>query len=77
MTRLIFLTFYGNERFETGRTVEAVPVVSGGSDEGDAGDADDAVGTPTTTTPTDPSPTVEFGDPVPRRRTGTRRTRAR
>jgi NADH-quinone oxidoreductase subunit L len=50
MTRLIFLTFYGNERWDA-RAPEAVPVVSGGSD--DDADAD-----------SEPSPTVSYGDPI-------------
>jgi NADH-quinone oxidoreductase subunit L len=57
MTRLIWLTFYGNARYE------ALPVVSGGSGEEDpeadghaAVDAD---------SDSDPSPTVSYGDPVP------------
>ena len=60
MTRLIFLTFYGNERFELAGppAVEALPVVSGGSDDAVAlvdarADAD-----------SDPSPTVSYGEPV-------------
>ncbi|MFM8304618.1 MAG: NADH-quinone oxidoreductase subunit L [Actinomycetota bacterium] len=60
MTRLIFLTFYGNARYDAAPAVEAVPVVSGGSDEGDAhghagGDADDD--------PFADTPTVQFGEP--------------
>ncbi len=62
MTRLIWLTFYGNARYETA-PVEGLPVVSGGSGEdvdtlepahATEGDAD-----------SDPSPTVSYGDPVP------------
>jgi NADH-quinone oxidoreductase subunit L len=63
MTRLIWLTFYGNARYE------ALPVISGGSGEaadvavddeeagGRAGVSEDPEG--------DPSPTVTYGDPVP------------
>ncbi len=57
MTRLIFLTFYGNARYE------ALPVVSGGSGE-------TAIDEETTDTnadanaDSDPSPTVSYGDPV-------------
>jgi NADH-quinone oxidoreductase subunit L len=65
MTRLIFLTFYGNARYETApddaAAAGALPVVSGGSGEeehhGEAGVAEDPEG--------DPSPTVAYGDPVP------------
>jgi NADH-quinone oxidoreductase subunit L len=66
MTRLIFMTFFGNERFREPR--EPVPVVSGGSDDGDphgavavAGEGD---------SPSDGGvhedefePTVQFGEP--------------
>jgi NADH-quinone oxidoreductase subunit L len=52
MTRLIFLTFYGNARFET------LPVVSGGSGE------EPADTEPVADTDSDPSPTVAYGDPV-------------
>ena len=57
MTRLIFLTFYGNARYE------ALPVISGGSgeevavEEHEVDITDDA--------DSDPSPTVSYGDPVP------------
>jgi len=59
MTRLIWLTFFGNARYE------ALPLVSGGADvaedveveHGRAGVAEDPEG--------DPSPTVAYGDPVP------------
>jgi NADH-quinone oxidoreductase subunit L len=61
MTRLIWLTFYGNARYETLPGAAAVPVVSGGSGEeehhGETGVAEDPGG--------DPSPTVAYGDPVP------------
>jgi NADH-quinone oxidoreductase subunit L len=60
MTRLIWLTFYGNARYES-VAVEGLPVVSGGSGEeehpGNTGVAEDPDG--------DPSPTVAYGDPVP------------
>ena len=67
MTRLIWLTFYGNARYETaaldGR--RRIPVVSGGSGEDDAGDARRrSTPTPTTYADSDPSPTVSYGDPV-------------
>jgi NADH-quinone oxidoreductase subunit L len=65
MTRLIRLTFYGNERFRAeapgaGPVADALPVVSGGSDDDvPAGVAvDDA-------SDSDQSPTVAYGDPVP------------
>jgi len=64
MTRLIFLTFYGNARFEGGEAFDAVPVVSGGSDEGD--DAHDVAGEGHGYDPDDPfadTPTVVFGEP--------------
>jgi NADH-quinone oxidoreductase subunit L len=66
MTRLIWLTFYGNARYETSApAISGIPVVSGGSGEepegdehgGRAGVAEDPEG--------DPSPTVAYGDPVP------------
>jgi NADH-quinone oxidoreductase subunit L len=63
MTRLIFLTFYGNARFEGAEALEAVPVVSGGSDEGGA---HDAPGEGHGYDPDDPfadTPTVVFGEP--------------
>src|SRR5262249_7183516 len=60
MTRLIFLTFYGNARFETS-AADALPVVSGGSGE----DEPDDHGTPAMIdADSDPSPTVSYGDPV-------------
>src|SRR4029078_6118308 len=60
MTRLIWLTFYGNARYET-TAVDALPGISGGSGDTDTeerqaaaeGDEDN-----------DPSPTVAYGDPV-------------
>lgn len=69
MTRLIWLTFYGNERFETAPPeglpgAATIPVVSGGS-----GEDDDAHGATTAVLDgdddSDPSPTVSYGDPVP------------
>jgi NADH-quinone oxidoreductase subunit L len=62
MTRLIWLTFYGNARYEASSpAITDVPVVSGGSGEeehdGEAGVAEDPEG--------DPSPTVTYGAPVP------------
>jgi len=61
MTRLIWLTFYGNARYETLPGVTNVPIVSGGSGDeehhGERGVAEDPEG--------DPSPTVTYGDPVP------------
>ncbi len=72
MTRLIRLTFYGNERFRADdhgpETVadalppDPLPVVSGGSD--DDGPATDA-GAEAANADSDPSPTVAYGDPVP------------
>jgi NADH-quinone oxidoreductase subunit L len=73
MTRLIWLTFYGNERFRLaggGVAHEAMPVISGGSDDDVAvldhdvppeSPNDEAVVDPDS----DPSPTVAYGDPVP------------
>ncbi|HLM18292.1 MAG TPA: NADH-quinone oxidoreductase subunit L [Acidimicrobiia bacterium] len=68
MTRLIWLTFYGNARYEaTSPAIANLPVVAGGSGEdrvdddpqahGRAGVAEDPEG--------DPTPTVAYGDPVP------------
>jgi len=59
MTRLIFLTFYGNARYEGADDLAAVPVVAGGSDEGDA-PVDDAHGGDD---PFADTPTVKFGEP--------------
>jgi NADH-quinone oxidoreductase subunit L len=62
MTRLIFLTFYGNARYET------LPVISGGSGEAPDGDEHAAVAVDTNAeadADSDPSPTVSYGDPVP------------
>ena len=74
MTRLIFLTFYGNERFRVaggpnggpgaGVGHEALPVISGGSDDGVAVLDHDHTA-PTGDDDSDPSPTVAYGDPVP------------
>ena len=59
MTRLIFLTFYGNERFELpGRRPDALPVVSGGSD--DASRSPPPTRTPTAT----PRPPWRTATPV-------------
>jgi NADH-quinone oxidoreductase subunit L len=60
MTRLIWLTFYGNARYETLPTT--IPVVSGGSGEEVDTEAREsaAEGDPDS----DPSPTVSYGDPV-------------
>jgi NADH-quinone oxidoreductase subunit L len=59
MTRLIWLTFYGNARYEA---IPDLPVVSGGSgDEEEHG----AVATADVDSDSDPSPTVSYGDPVP------------
>jgi NADH:ubiquinone oxidoreductase subunit 5 (subunit L)/multisubunit Na+/H+ antiporter MnhA subunit len=63
MTRLIFLTFYGNARYEGADDLEAVPVVAGGSDEGDG---HDVAGEDHGYDPDDPyadTPTVQFGEP--------------
>jgi NADH-quinone oxidoreductase subunit L len=61
MTRLIFMTFFGNARFGETADAVAVPVVSGGSDEGVHGEGD---------SPSDGGvheedfePTVQFGEP--------------
>jgi NADH-quinone oxidoreductase subunit L len=63
MTRLIWLTFYGNARYETlPDAAAALPVVSGGSGEEGSDDEHDA---PDTADDSDPSPTVSYGDPVP------------
>jgi NADH-quinone oxidoreductase subunit L len=65
MTRLIWLTFYGNARYETalegGPGLADVPVVSGGSGEDDDHGAVALAEDPDS----DPSPTVSYGDPVP------------
>ena len=58
MTRLIFLMFYGNARYE------ALPVISGGSGEDEPVDATVAT-TADADDDSDPSPTVSYGDPVP------------
>jgi NADH-quinone oxidoreductase subunit L len=66
MTRLIRLTFYGNERFRAAyagpdpAAAGPLPVVSGGSDDDvpAATAVDDGADS-------DPSPTVAYGDPVP------------
>jgi len=64
MTRLIFLTFYGNARYEGAEELAAVPVVSGGSDEGDEGDdRGHAVATHDGDDPFADTPTVKFGEP--------------
>jgi len=60
MTRLIFLTFFGNARYEAADAAPAVPVVSGGSDEGDPADADGHDGDED---PFEDHPTVVFGEP--------------
>jgi NADH-quinone oxidoreductase subunit L len=68
MTRLIFMTFYGNERWSL-TSDAAVPVVSGGSDDvlvADAHAVEDA-SAPDPDDPyadSDPSPTVAYGEPV-------------
>jgi NADH-quinone oxidoreductase subunit L len=62
MTRLIWLTFYGNARYE------ALPVISGGADvDVAAEEEEDASGRPGVSEDPegDPSPTVTYGDPVP------------
>jgi NADH-quinone oxidoreductase subunit L len=56
MTRLIWLTFYGNARYE------ALPVISGGSGDTDVDDAEEA--DTDANADSDPSPTVSYGDPV-------------
>jgi NADH-quinone oxidoreductase subunit L len=70
MTRLIRLTFYGNERFRAeapgldpvgdALPPDPLPVVSGGSDD----DAPTGVAVDDASD-SDPSPTVAYGDPVP------------
>jgi NADH-quinone oxidoreductase subunit L len=67
MTRLIFMTFYGNERWDV-RPLPELPVVSGGSDDVLVADhvAEDA-SAPDPDDPWadhDPSPTVAYGDPI-------------
>jgi len=70
MTRLIFLTFYGNERFELAAPdpshVDALPVVSGGSDDHVATAEEDAasVAERQGALDCDPSPTVSYGEAV-------------
>jgi NADH-quinone oxidoreductase subunit L len=68
MTRLIWLTFYGNARYET-LPDGAIPIVSGGSGEEEGSDdADEHGGVALATDDpddSDPSPTVAYGDPVP------------
>jgi NADH-quinone oxidoreductase subunit L len=70
MTRLIWLTFYGNARYETAPLEglpdgAAIPIVSGGSGE----DVDTMEAAPAHAAEgdddSDPSPTVSYGDPVP------------
>jgi NADH-quinone oxidoreductase subunit L len=63
MTRLIWLTFYGNERYETRPGAAAIPVVSGGS--GEEVDTDARQSAAEGDPDSDPSPTVAYGDPVP------------
>ena len=65
MTRLIWLTFYGNERYETvALEGTIIPIVSGGS--GEVEDEHGAVATAPSDddADSDPSPTVSYGDPV-------------
>ena len=68
MTRLIFLTFYGNERFSAveARGPQPLPVVSGGADDVAVAERPDGPvaqeGDPSLDH--DPSPTVSYGDPV-------------
>ena len=76
MTRLIFLTFYGNERWNvtpsspaTGPAPVApvVPVVSGGADDTLVADSHAAAEAGADDDPfadSDPSPTVAYGDPI-------------
>jgi NADH-quinone oxidoreductase subunit L len=70
MTRLIFMTFFGNARFGESPEAVAVPVVSGGSDDGDAhgtvATADHAAHDEAEDDDADFEPTVQFGEP-PRR----------
>ena len=63
MTRLIFMTFFGNARFGSRRSGR-VPVVSGGSDDGDAAvlDADDRRPR-ADDDDAEFEPTVQFGEP--------------
>jgi len=69
MTRLIFLTFYGNARFTEAIAgpggAEALPVVSGGSDEGDDGhgDGDGHGAVDVVADPFADEPTVKFDEP--------------
>jgi NADH-quinone oxidoreductase subunit L len=64
MTRLIFLVFYGNERFREAQAVEPVRVAAGGADDGDrvrveAAHAKD----PYASDPYADEPTVRFDEP--------------
>jgi len=66
MTRLIFLVFYGNERFREAQAVEPVRVAAGGADDGDrvrveAAHAKD----PYASDPYADEPTVRFDEPPP------------
>jgi NADH-quinone oxidoreductase subunit L len=68
MTRLIWLTFYGNARYEESvAAIADVPVVAGGSGEEPAPDEHGGPGRPGVAEDPegDPSPTVAYGDPVP------------
>jgi NADH-quinone oxidoreductase subunit L len=65
MTRLIFLTFYGNERWQS-VPAPALPVVSGGSDDTlvDASDEAERRGDADSELDSEPSPTVGYGEPI-------------
>ncbi|MFA5885086.1 MAG: NADH-quinone oxidoreductase subunit L, partial [Acidimicrobiia bacterium] len=66
MTRLIYLTFFGNARFAeaiAGVGGAPVPVVSGGSDEGDHGHGDAHGDVAVADDAFADEPTVEFGEP--------------
>jgi NADH-quinone oxidoreductase subunit L len=72
MTRLIFLTFYGNARFNDLPQPDAIPAVSGGSDDDAPADGAVAVMDPDADLPTeaelgyDPDylPTVDYREPA-------------
>jgi NADH-quinone oxidoreductase subunit L len=65
MTRLIFMTFFGNARFGESAEPAAVPVVSGGSDDGDAHGAVATAdhGDETDDDEAEFEPTVQYGEP--------------
>jgi NADH-quinone oxidoreductase subunit L len=65
MTRLIRLTFYGNERFELAEAVGDAPATDDESADADPAPAPAAVAAAAVEDPdSDPSPTVAYGTPV-------------